>query len=65
MGRVKQTYPAPDGLVRSVTVSTIHGEYKRPITKLGVLLQEKDEAIDLSHLNPVETLTKLGKAQNK
>lgn len=59
-GRVKQTYPAPDGLVRSATVSTIYGEYKRPITKLGVLLEEGNEQLDLSKLAPQKTFAKLG-----
>lgn len=60
MGRVKQTFPAPDGLVRSAMISTIYGDYKRPITKLGVLLNETDESINLSELNPKEAYAKLG-----
>lgn len=60
LGRIKQTFPAPDGLVRSATVSTIYGEYKRPITKLGVLLEEGDDQIDLSRLNPQKTFAVLG-----
>lgn len=60
MGRIKLTYPAPDGLVRSATVSTIYGDYKRPITKLGLLLEEEDQAIELSKLNPLKTFAKLG-----
>lgn len=60
MGRVKETYPAPDGLVRSAMVSTIYGDYKRPITKLGVLLNETNESISLSKLNPKNTFAKIG-----
>lgn len=37
LGLVTETYPSPDGLVRSVTVRTAKGTYKRPITKICVL----------------------------
>lgn len=51
LGRIKEVYTAPDGLVRSALIATIHGEYKRPITKIGCLLPEERE-IQLSNLNP-------------
>ena len=38
MARVVQVYPGKDGLVRVVTVKTAQGTYKRPITKIAVLL---------------------------
>lgn len=58
IGRVKQTFPAPDGLVRSVLISTAHGDYKRPITKVGILSAE-DDIVDLSKLNAKESFAKL------
>lgn len=61
LGRIKEVYHGQDALVRSVLVSTIHGEYKRPITKLGLLLKNTDESIDLSKLNPPKTYDKLKK----
>ena len=42
LGRILYTHPGQDGLVRTVTVRTQHGEYKRPITKL-CLVQEAEE----------------------
>lgn len=65
MGRVKETFPAPDGLVRSAMVSTIFGDYKRPITKLGVLLEEGDDQMDLSSLNPKQSLAALNGKRSK
>lgn len=47
LGRIKETFPGPDGLVRSVVINTIHGDYKRPITKLGLLLGELDGSMPL------------------
>lgn len=58
LGRVKQTFPDRDGLVRSALIATIHGDYKRPITKLGVLLQE-DNDINLSKLNAKSSFANL------
>lgn len=43
LGRISETYPAQDGLVRSVQVRTKFGTYKRPITKLGLLPVEREE----------------------
>lgn len=60
LGRIKQTFPGPDGLVRSVLVNTINGDFKRPITKLGLLLENLDESIDLSSLRAQATFPKLG-----
>ena len=40
LGRVVQTYPSDDGLVRKVTVRTRDGTYDRPIHKLIRLLSE-------------------------
>lgn len=37
MGRVAETHPGNDGLVRVVTLKTKNGYIKRPITKLSVL----------------------------
>ena len=38
LGRIVTTYPGRDGLVRVVDVKTSHGIYKRPITKIALLL---------------------------
>lgn len=43
LGRVIETFPGHDGLVRSVMIKTVHGNYKRPITKLGLLLKNEIE----------------------
>lgn len=37
IGRITNTHPGQDGLVRVVTVRTSTGEYKRPIVKLALL----------------------------
>lgn len=37
MGRVIETLPGPDGLVRSVILKTATGKLKRPIVKLAFL----------------------------
>ncbi|KAK4324773.1 hypothetical protein Pmani_004613 [Petrolisthes manimaculis] len=37
LGLVTEAYTSPDGLVRSVTILTAKGTYKRPITKICVL----------------------------
>jgi hypothetical protein len=34
MGRVLETYPGEDGLVRTVKVKMVTGEYVRPVTNL-------------------------------
>lgn len=36
-GRVEELYPGDDGKVRSVSISTSMGKYKRPVTKLIIL----------------------------
>ena len=38
LAKVVQTYPGKDGLVRVVDVKTSKGTYKRPVTKVAVLL---------------------------
>lgn len=62
LGRVKETFPAPDGMVRSVLIGTIHGDYKRPITKLGVLIPTNENSMDLSSLNAAENFKQLNKS---
>ena len=39
---VEETYPGPDGLVRSVKIRTTEGIYNRPITKLILLLSKEE-----------------------
>lgn len=43
LGRIEEVLPSSDGLVRSVIVRTATGIYKRPITKVGLLLEENEE----------------------
>lgn len=38
LGRIIQVYPGKDEKIRSVLVKTKNGEFKRPITKLGLLI---------------------------
>ena len=38
LGRVVQTHPGQDNLVRVVTLKTAQGTYKRPVSKIAVLL---------------------------
>jgi len=40
LARVIEVHPGKDGLVRVVTVKTATGTYKRPVTKLAVLLHQ-------------------------
>ena len=42
MGRVVDTYPDNEGRVRSVEVKTTKVVYKRPITRLCLLLSKKE-----------------------
>ena len=42
LGRVVKTYPGKDSLVRVVDVKTSHGVYKRPITKIALLLANEN-----------------------
>lgn len=46
MGRVQEVLPGRDELIRSVIIKTATGIYKRPITKLGLLLPANTEIID-------------------
>lgn len=43
MARVQEVFPGPDNLVRSVIVRTATGLFKRPITKLGLLLNSNED----------------------
>ena len=43
LGRVIQTHPGKDDLVRVATVKTAHGVFKRPVTKLIVLLPTEEQ----------------------
>lgn len=43
LARVKETYPGRDGLVRIVKVSYNGKDYKRPITKLGLLIPIEEQ----------------------
>lgn len=43
LGRIQEVLPGKDELVRSVIVKTQAGVYKRPITKLGLLLPTNEE----------------------
>lgn len=56
IGRIIETFPAMDGFVRTVKVRTKFGEYLRPITKLGLIMQD-DEKL-------AEQLNELTKARN-
>ena len=38
LARVVETHAGQDGIVRVVTVKTATGNYKRPVTKIAVLL---------------------------
>ena len=38
LARMHETHPGRDGVVRMVTVKTLSGYYKRPVTKLALLL---------------------------
>ena len=41
LARVERTHPGKDGLVRVVTVKTRNGIYRRPVTKIALLLPTK------------------------
>ena len=43
LGRIVQTYPGVDGRVRVMTVKTLTGEFKGPVSKLVLLLSEETE----------------------
>lgn len=46
MGRVTDTHPGDDGLVRAVTLKTKNGTLKRPIVKLSILPINKQDMKD-------------------
>ena len=46
LARVVQVYPGRDDLVRVVSVKTAQGIYKRPVTKIAVVLQVEDETVN-------------------
>ena len=39
VGRVEEVYPGKDGVVRNVLVKNQHGQYKRSVQKLCVLIE--------------------------
>lgn len=41
LGRIQELHPGGDGITRTVTVRTIKGTYKCPITRLCLLSIEK------------------------
>lgn len=43
LGRVEQTHPGKDGLVRAATLKTSKGQVTRPLTKLAILPLEGDK----------------------
>lgn len=43
-GRIIQTLPGPDGLVRSVVIRTPYGDFKRPVVKLAIFLTAAEVA---------------------
>ena len=42
LARVTQVYPGKDGLVRVATVKTTKGTYKRPVSKIALLLSQTE-----------------------
>ena len=51
LGRIMETFPAPDGVVRVVRVRTATGEVTRPVTKL-CLLETTDSEVSASETGP-------------
>ncbi|GBM75821.1 hypothetical protein AVEN_8429-1 [Araneus ventricosus] len=41
LGRIKETYPGPDGLVQVVLIHTQDGDIKRPIVRVTKLISDK------------------------
>lgn len=52
VGRITNTYPGKDGIVRVVDVKTAKGEFRRPVTKIAKLPLEATK--DTSHFSPAE-----------
>ena len=48
LGKVVEIHPGKDKLVRVATVKTVDGKYKRPVTRLAILLPADSESILLS-----------------
>ena len=48
LGKVIEIHPSKDKLVRVATVKTVNGKYKRPVTRLAILLPANSESILLS-----------------
>ena len=46
LGRVLETYPGPDGLIRTVKVKTKDAVYVRPIKRLCLLENDVKEVVD-------------------
>ena len=42
LGKIVEVHPGSDGLVRVVQVKTSSGTYRRPITKIALLLRSSD-----------------------
>ena len=42
LARVTETHPGKDGVVRVATMRTAQGTYKRPVTKLALLLPSQE-----------------------
>ena len=42
IGRIVNTHPGKDGFVRIVTIKTSKGIYKRPVTKIALLIPDEN-----------------------
>ena len=51
LARVTETHPGKDGIVRAVTVKLLLTTYKRPVTKLAIILRKEE------HLRANDTTT--------
>ena len=43
LARVIETFPGKDGIVRVATVQTSTSTYKRPVTKLAIILSKEEQ----------------------
>lgn len=56
MGRVIETHPGSDGLIRVCSVKTQNGIFKRPVVKLAPLpIEEHENLHEIIHLNDSQT----------